>query len=112
MIRAATQHGFGRRVPGVRQACLWLTSRPLCVGRPSPYVCVCVPLVNGFSFSCAGAALGVTGATVPVGIHPSKVQITKLKMNGNRQALLDRKNRDKSTDAKAKFSEAEVNDVD
>lgn len=47
-----------------------------------------------------------------MGIHPSKVQITKLKINGNRQALLDRKNRDKSKDAKAKFSEAEVNDVD
>lgn len=53
------------------------------------------------------------GATVPVGIHPSKVQITKLKMNGNRQALLDRKNRDKSTGpSTAKFTEADVNDVD
>lgn len=48
-----------------------------------------------------------------MGIHPSKVQITKLKINGDRQALLDRKNRDKSADSsKAKFSEAEVNDVD
>lgn len=61
---------------------------------------------------CPGSPWCLTGATVPVGIHPSKVQITKLKINGNRQALLDRKNRDKSTGAKAKFSEAEVNDVD
>lgn len=53
------------------------------------------------------------GATVPVGVHPSKVQITKLKINKHRQALLDRKNRDKTANvAKAKFSEAEVNDVD
>merc|ERR1712072_1239229 len=33
------------------------------------------------------------GQTVPVGIHPSKVVITKLKMDKDRKALLDRKNR-------------------
>merc|ERR1712048_398563 len=33
------------------------------------------------------------GQTVPVGIHPSKVVITKLKLDKDRKALLDRKNR-------------------
>jgi len=35
----------------------------------------------------------VTGASVPVGIHPSKVVITKVKMDKDRKALLTRKNR-------------------
>merc|ERR1711918_133968 len=34
------------------------------------------------------------GQTVPVGIHPSKVEITKLKMDKDRKALLERKNRE------------------
>merc|ERR1711977_314311 len=33
------------------------------------------------------------GQTVPIGIHPSKVVITKLKIDKDRKALLDRKNR-------------------
>merc|ERR1712183_986934 len=33
------------------------------------------------------------GQTVPIGIHPSKVVITKLKMDKDRKALLDRKSR-------------------
>merc|ERR1712078_738378 len=33
------------------------------------------------------------GQTVPIGIHPSKVMITKLKLDKDRKALLDRKNR-------------------
>mmetsp|Transcript_172432 Transcript_172432/g.552739 ORF Transcript_172432/g.552739 Transcript_172432/m.552739 type:complete len:137 (-) Transcript_172432:93-503(-) len=33
------------------------------------------------------------GQTVPIGIHPSKVMITKIKMDKDRKALLDRKNR-------------------
>merc|ERR1719235_1863631 len=33
------------------------------------------------------------GQTVPVGIHPSKVIITKLKLDKDRKALLERKNR-------------------
>merc|ERR1719251_617455 len=33
------------------------------------------------------------GQTVPIGIHPSKVTITKLKLDKDRKALLDRKNR-------------------
>merc|ERR1711920_23111 len=31
------------------------------------------------------------GQTVPIGIHPSKVMITKLKIDKDRKALLDRK---------------------
>merc|ERR1719476_441603 len=33
------------------------------------------------------------GQTVQIGIHPSKVMITKLKLDKDRKALLDRKNR-------------------
>ncbi|KAI8379546.1 translation protein SH3-like domain-containing protein [Radiomyces spectabilis] len=33
----------------------------------------------------------VNGATVPIGIHPSKVVVTKLKIDKSRQAILDRK---------------------
>merc|ERR1719169_295839 len=43
------------------------------------------------------------GQTVPVGVHPSKVVITKIKLDKDRKALLDRKNRSlkkgKSSDA-------------
>ena len=35
----------------------------------------------------------VSGATVQVGIHPSKCVITKLKLDKDRKALLERKNR-------------------
>ncbi|CAO3625995.1 unnamed protein product [Cunninghamella echinulata] len=31
------------------------------------------------------------GATAPIGIHPSNVVVTKLRLNRNRQALIDRK---------------------
>ncbi|KAG0173273.1 60S ribosomal protein L26B [Apophysomyces sp. BC1034] len=33
----------------------------------------------------------VNGATVPIGIHPSNVVVTKVKLDKNRQAILDRK---------------------
>merc|ERR1712185_664027 len=33
------------------------------------------------------------GQTVPIGIHPSKVVITKIKLDKDRKALLERKNR-------------------
>lgn len=36
------------------------------------------------------------GQTVPVGIHPSKVVITKLKLDKDRKALLERKSQAKS----------------
>lgn len=47
-----------------------------------------------------------TGATVNVGIDPSKVVISKLKMDKGRRRILDRKGGDKSN--KGKFSEQEV----
>ncbi|ONK81657.1 uncharacterized protein A4U43_C01F31550 [Asparagus officinalis] len=47
----------------------------------------------------------VNGSTVNVGINPSKVVITKLKLDKDRKALLDRKAADK---AKGKFSAEEV----
>eukprot|EP00919_Chromeraceae_sp_WS-2016_P020435 GHVR01048598.1.p1 GENE.GHVR01048598.1~~GHVR01048598.1.p1 ORF type:complete len:112 (-),score=7.45 GHVR01048598.1:184-519(-) len=34
----------------------------------------------------------INGQTIPVGIHPSKVVITKLKLDADRKATLDRKN--------------------
>eukprot|EP00401_Gymnodinium_catenatum_P082584 CAMPEP_0117487112 /NCGR_PEP_ID=MMETSP0784-20121206/15826_1 /TAXON_ID=39447 /ORGANISM="" /LENGTH=137 /DNA_ID=CAMNT_0005281747 /DNA_START=60 /DNA_END=473 /DNA_ORIENTATION=+ len=45
------------------------------------------------------------GQTVPVGIHPSKVVITKLKLDKDRKALLDRKNRSVK---KGKYSEKDM----
>lgn len=44
--------------------------------------------------------------TVPVGIHPSKVIITKLKLDKDRKALLERKN--KLNAGKGKFTDNEV----
>jgi large subunit ribosomal protein L26e len=41
------------------------------------------------------------GATVPIGIHPSNVQITKIKMDKDRKNLLERKDRTKATKASA-----------
>ena len=50
-----------------------------------------------------------TGATVQVGIHPSKCVITKLKLDKDRKAILDRKDsQKKSAAAKGKFSEKDV----
>lgn len=58
----------------------------------------------------------VNGATVPVGIHPSNVVITKLKLDKDRKALLERKNRasaDKGGKGKYTVSEVTANaDVD
>lgn len=45
---------------------------------------------------------------VPVGIHPSNVMIVKIKMDKDRKAILDRKNREAKAD-KGKFSESDVN---
>ena len=48
------------------------------------------------------------GATVNVGIHPSNVEITKLKLSGNRKKILERKNRSTKTDAgKGKITAAD-----
>merc|ERR1712137_1329144 len=49
------------------------------------------------------------GATVMLGIHPSKVVITKLHLDPDRKKLLERKNRDAATERnKGKFTEADV----
>ena len=51
----------------------------------------------------------VNGATVNVGIDPSKCVITKLKLDKDRKAILERKNREAKSDAaKGKFSEKDV----
>ena len=54
-------------------------------------------------------ALPPSGATVQVGIHPSKVVITKLKLDKDRKAILERKNKEaKSDKAKGKFTEKDM----
>merc|ERR1719321_2381351 len=45
------------------------------------------------------------GQTVPIGIHPSKVMITKIKLDKDRKALLERKSRAKT---KGKYSDKDV----
>ena len=49
-----------------------------------------------------------SGATVQVGIHPSKCVITKLKLDKDRKAILERKNKETKSDKKGKFTEQEV----
>jgi len=41
----------------------------------------------------------VSGQTKQIGIHPSNVVITKLKLDKDRKAILDRKDRSKKTEA-------------
>jgi large subunit ribosomal protein L26e len=53
------------------------------------------------------AARPPAGATVAVGIDPSKVVITKLKIDKDRRALLERKAASRAGD-KGKFTEQEV----
>jgi large subunit ribosomal protein L26e len=50
----------------------------------------------------------VNGATVNVGIHPSKVIITKLKMDRDRKAILDRKARSRQKLDKGKHTEESI----
>ncbi|RWR73746.1 60S ribosomal protein L26-2-like protein [Cinnamomum micranthum f. kanehirae] len=51
----------------------------------------------------------VNGSTVNVGVHPSKVVVTKLKLDKDRKALLDRKAKGRAADkAKGKFTAEEV----
>ena len=47
------------------------------------------------------------GATVMIGLHPSKVQISKLHMDPDRKKLLERKSR-VAEKGKGKYSEADV----
>merc|ERR1711920_938411 len=51
----------------------------------------------------------VNGAAVNVGIHPSKVEVVRLKMDRDRKKILDRKNRTKLQEkAKGKHTEEDV----
>ena len=54
------------------------------------------------------------GATVHIGIHPSKVVVTKLKLDKNRQAIIDRKaaGRKLALGEKGKFTEGDVASMD
>merc|ERR1711998_735046 len=50
-----------------------------------------------------------SGATVQVGIHPSKCVITKLKLGKDRKAILERKNKENKSDkSKGEFTEQDV----
>ena len=54
-----------------------------------------------------------SGATVQVGIHPSKCVITKLKLDKDRKAILDRKDKTAKTDkGKGKFTKEDMAEVD
>lgn len=53
-------------------------------------------------------ALPAAGATVNVGVDPSKVVVNKLKLDKDRKALLERKRAGKGLADKGKFTEAEV----
>ncbi|KAG2224344.1 hypothetical protein INT45_006744 [Circinella minor] len=46
----------------------------------------------------------VNGASVPIGVHPSNVVVTKVKIDKSRQAILDRKDRSKKTEAMQQVS--------
>ncbi|EFJ24201.1 hypothetical protein SELMODRAFT_227399 [Selaginella moellendorffii] len=51
----------------------------------------------------------VNGATVNVGVHPSNVVITKLKLDKDRKALLDRKGKGRAAEkGKGKFTAEDV----
>ena len=50
----------------------------------------------------------VNGATVNVGLDPSKCVLTKLKLDKDRKALLERKKGAKGAEKGSKFTEAEV----
>lgn len=50
------------------------------------------------------------GAVVPIGIHPSNVMITKLKLDKDRRALLERRDKTKTAE-KGKVTEKEVTEM-
>ena len=53
------------------------------------------------------------GATVPAGIHPSKVEIVKLKLDKDRKKILERKAQAKLKDKnKGKITESDVQAMD
>ena len=48
------------------------------------------------------------GSAVPIGIHPSKVVITSIKLDKDRRAILDRKDRKKEAAPKADVEMVDV----
>ena len=55
---------------------------------------------------CDTLCIVCAGATVNVGIHPSKVVITKLKLDKDRKALLERKSKGRTAEkGKGKYSQ-------
>ncbi|KAJ9437033.1 60S ribosomal protein L26-2 [Diplonema papillatum] len=52
----------------------------------------------------------INGSTVPIPIHPSNVEITRLKIDNDRKKLLARKDRSKAT--KGKVSAADMSTTD
>lgn len=50
----------------------------------------------------------IPGQSVQVGIHPSKVVVTKLKLGKDRNEILARKDRTATDKSKGKVTEAEV----
>jgi len=50
------------------------------------------------------------GATAPIGIHPSNVVITTLKLDKDRRAILDRKDRKKQPSSKRGDGDVEMVD--
>jgi len=50
------------------------------------------------------------GASVPIGVHPSKVVITTVKMDKDRRAILDRKDRKKNPSTRHQEGDVEMAD--
>jgi large subunit ribosomal protein L26e len=68
-----------------------------------------VPILIHVESICVVAAAGCAGSTVNVGIDPSKVVITKLKVDKDRKALLDRKGKGRAAEkGKGKFTNEDV----
>ena len=79
------------------------------------YVEICFAIENncvaglGATYSHTVTLLINAGATVNVGIDPSKVVIIKLKLDKDRKALLDRKGKGRAAEkGKGKFTAEEV----
>lgn len=77
--------------------------------KPSPGITGLTVCLLPCCHLCTPCTTPATGATVNVGIDPSKCIITKLKLDKDRRALLDRKAASKKADkGKGKFTEQEV----
>jgi Ribosomal proteins L26 eukaryotic, L24P archaeal len=61
---------------------------------------------------CISCRYCAAGATVNVGVDPSKVRITKLKLDKDRRALLERKKGAAAAATKSKLTTAEVSTME